>query len=74
MPSPRKYSPDVTPPARASIAACWVVCPVPPFAIPTVPVTFAAVPVTDPEIGLVTVNGWKIFSLLLKTLRMKVSF
>lgn len=34
--------------------------PVPPFATATVPVTFAALPVTLPEIGLVTVKSAKV--------------
>lgn len=43
VPSPLRYCPAVTAPASASIAACRVVCPVPPLAIATVPVTFPAV-------------------------------
>ena len=39
VPLPRKYWPDVTAPAKASIAACLVVSPVPPLAIGKVPVT-----------------------------------
>lgn len=38
-------SPLVVVGASASNAAVWVVCPVPPLAIATVPVTLAAVPV-----------------------------
>jgi hypothetical protein len=38
--------------------------PVPPLAIATMPVTFAAVPVTDPEIGLVTVRSLKVPTLV----------
>ena len=45
VPLPRRYWPDVTAPAKASIAFCLVVSPVPPLAIATVPVTLAAVPV-----------------------------
>ena len=45
VPLPRKYWPDVTAPAKAFIAPCAVVVPVPPLRIATVPVTFAAVPV-----------------------------
>lgn len=41
--------PDVCVPAKAVIAAPCVVWPVPPFAIATVPVTFAALPEMLPE-------------------------
>ena len=44
VPLPRKKSPAVTEPAIALRAACYVVCPVPPLAIATVPVTFVALP------------------------------
>src|ERR1041385_1033628 len=50
VPSPRKYLPLVTAPALAFTASCWVVAPVPPFAIATVPVTFEDVPLMLPEI------------------------
>jgi hypothetical protein len=38
--------------------------PVPPLAIATMPVTFEAVPVTDPEIGLVTVRSVRVPTLV----------
>ena len=38
VPLPRRYSPEVTPPASGLIAACCVVAPVPPLATLSVPV------------------------------------
>ena len=38
VPLPRRYCPEVTAPARASIAACRVVSPVPPLAMSIAPV------------------------------------
>jgi hypothetical protein len=40
VPLPRKYWPDVTAPAKAFIAPCAVVVPVPPLATGSVPDTF----------------------------------
>ena len=44
MPFPRSTCPEVTAPARVSMAACWVACPVPPFAIDTGALITAALP------------------------------
>ena len=52
MPLPRRYEPLVTAPAKAFIASCAVVCPDPPLAIATVPVTLAALPEMLPVTAL----------------------